>query len=62
MKDIILLLKDLYVNKKSVKHLVFMFQLIFFFRNLRSLKARFSHRSISLHEICTKVFRVLGVQ
>jgi len=43
-------------------HLGFMFQLIFFFRILMSLKAHFSHRSISPHEVCTKEFQVLGGQ
>ena len=37
----------------------FMFQLIFF-RILRSWKARFSHRSISPHEVWTKEVHVLG--
>jgi hypothetical protein len=50
------------VNKKSVTHLVFRFQLIFFFRILRSWKARFSHRCILHHEVCTQEFQVLGVQ
>jgi len=40
------ILEDLTVNIKSVTHLVFMFQLILFFRILRSWKARISHRSI----------------
>ena len=41
-------------------HFVLMFQLIFFFRILRSWKSRFSHRSISPHEVFTKEFQVLG--
>ena len=49
-------------QSKSVMHLVFMFQLIFFFRILRSWIARSSHRSISPHEVCTKEFQVLGGQ
>ena len=32
----------------------------FLFRILRSWKARFSHRSISPHEVCTKDSKVLG--
>ena len=43
-------------------HLVFMFQLILFFRILMSWKARFSHRNISTPEVCTKEFQVLGGQ
>ena len=40
----------------------FMFHLIFYFRILRSWKARFSHSSISHHEVCTTEFQLLGVQ
>ena len=60
MKGIILHTRRLIVNKKSVTHLLFMFELIFFFRILRSWKPRFSHRSISPHEVSTKEFQVLG--
>ena len=41
-------------------HLGYMFQLIFFFRILRSWKSRLSHRSISHHEVWTKEVQVLG--
>jgi len=34
----------------------------FLFTNSRSWKARSSHRSISLHEICTKELQVLRSQ
>jgi hypothetical protein len=40
-------------------HFVFMFQLILFFRNLRSWKARFSHRSILPTRYVLKIFRFL---
>ena len=43
-------------------HLVFMFQLIFIFRILRSWKSRSSHRSISPYEVFTKDFQILGGQ
>ena len=42
--------------------MVFMFKLPLIFRILRSWKARFSHCSISPHELCTKEFQVLGYQ
>jgi len=41
-----------------VTQLIFIFQLMFIFRILRSCKSRFSHISNSLYEICTKEFRV----
>ena len=50
------------VNKKSVTHLVFMFQLTFFFRILRSCKARFTNHSISPNELCTNEIQVVGGQ
>ena len=49
-------------NQMSVTQLVFMFQLIFIFRILRSWKARFSHRCILFNEVCTKEYQVLGGQ
>ena len=61
MTSIILHTRRPNFNKKSVTHLVYMFQLIFFFRILRSWKARFPHPSISPHEVCTKEFQVLGI-
>jgi len=42
--------------KTSVTYLDFMFRI------LRGWNARISHRSISLHGLCTKAFRVFGVQ
>jgi len=58
MASIILHIRSL-ICQKSVTHLVFMFQLILFFRILRSWKERFSHWSISPHEVYTKDFRYL---
>ena len=41
-------------NQENVSsYLVIIFHLIFIFHILRSWKTRFSHRSISLHELCT---------
>ena len=62
MKSINFFLEDLSDNKKSVMHLVFIFQLILFFCILRNWIARYSHRSIAPHEVCTKEFQVLGGQ
>ena len=56
------ILEDRTVNKKSVTHLVFMFQLTFIFRILRSRKAYFSHHSISPKELCTNEIKVVGGQ
>ena len=50
------------VNKNSVTHLVFMFQLTFIFRILRSWKARFSHHSILHNGLYTSEIRVVGGQ
>ena len=61
MKSIILYTRKP-VNKKSVTHLVFMFRLSFFFRILRSWKARFSHHFISPNELCTNEIKVVGGQ
>ena len=58
----IIILEDLTVNKKSVTHLVFMFQLTFIFRILKSWNARFSHHSISPNELCTNEIKVVGGQ
>ena len=45
--------QNLTFNKNSVTHFVFFSAVNLFFRILRSWKARFSHRSISSHELCT---------
>jgi len=45
----------------SVTHLVFMFQVTFIFRILKSRKSRFSHYSIS-PELCTNEIEVVGGQ
>ena len=50
------------VNKKSVTHFVFMFQLSFIFRILRSWKARFTNHSISPNKLCTNEIQVVGCQ
>ena len=55
------ILEDLIANIKSVMHLVFMFQLIFF-RIFRSRKGRFSHRSILPTRYVLKSFRYLDVR
>ena len=49
------------VNKMSVTQLVFMFQLILFFRILRSWNARFSHLSFRATRYVLKSFRCLEV-
>ena len=54
--------EDLTVNKMSVTHLVFMFQMTFIFRILRTWKARFSQHSISPNELCTNEIKVVGGQ
>jgi len=48
--------------KTSVTYLILMFKQMLIFRILASWKATFSHRSISLYEICPKEFWVLGGQ
>ena len=62
MTSINFILEDPTLKKTSVTYLFFMFRLVFFFRMLISWKATYSHLSISLLELCTNEFRVLGGQ
>ena len=61
MTSITFILEDLTVNKNSVTHLVSMFQMISFFRILRSWKARISHRSFSPHIHVLKSLKCLEI-
>ena len=62
MTSIILHTRRPKCQKKSVTHLVFIYQLTLIFRILRSWKALFSHHPISPNVLFTNEIKVVGVQ